>query len=84
MTWLVKAKKNGTVRRERQTPVIRGLVITFEMIPPDWKRMVIVMIMTIKAAGDDDDDAYQVSGTWRESPGLPQEVMRRRAREGGG
>ena len=49
MTWLVKAKKNGTVRRERQTPVIRGLVITFEMIPPDWKRMVIVMITTIKA-----------------------------------
>ena len=49
MTWLVKAKKNGTVRRDRQTPVIRGLVITFEMIPPDWKRMVIVMITTIKA-----------------------------------
>ena len=49
MTWLVKAKKNGTVRRERQTPVIRGLVITFEMIPPDWKRVVIVMITSIKA-----------------------------------
>ena len=49
MTWLVKAKKNGTVRRDRQTPVIRGLVITFEMIPPDWKRVVIVMITSIKA-----------------------------------
>ena len=33
-TWLVKAKKKGTVSKDLQTPVICGFVITLEITPP--------------------------------------------------